>query len=325
MKNIIWTACPRFIIRFILNLKLFSEYISDYKTYSKYALIAGEGKSRNQLIGIIIFRTHAIEKGLSHHDFRPEFGKDSLFGSLKSHLTEYRRLGYDLQNQYITAAISALNEYKKKHENQGIAIPWFDDLFHGWVVPTPILSGTKIVQRKKLEDRSFSDLISSRVSVREFGPGNVKLEEIEAAIKMSVKTPSVCNRQPWKVKVISSTDMISKVLKIQGGFNGYDLPNKLLLVTVETAFFNGRNERNEPYIDGGLFTMSLLYALESKNIASVALNAMFTTNRARQVANILNLSESEMLITFIAVGEYPAQAVVPKSFRGDYRDLITYY
>lgn len=325
MINKIVALTPDGLVEKLKIARLFGEYIQDFKRYSNNALLGTKGSSKNQLIGIIIFRTHAIEKGLSHNDFRPEFGKESIFGKLNKHLMEYKQLGYDLENQFIQAAISALNEYKKRHVDQEIDIPWFDNLFRTWLKPTPELSGTKEVFRNNASNRSYSDIVSSRVSIREFGSGNVDLQDIEDAIHISVKTPSVCNRQPWKVKVVSNPDIISKLLKVQGGFGGYNLPNKLLLVTVDTSLFNGRNERNEPYIDGGLFTMSLLYALESKNIATVALNAMFTNKRSKQVADILNLNDSEMLITFIAVGEYPESAMVPKSFRGDYKQIITHY
>ena len=65
--------------------------------------------------------------------------------------------------------------------------------------------------------------------------------------------------------------LFMKALKIQGGFLGYAMPPVLLLVTSDIRAFMNNGERNEPFVDGGLFSMSLLYALEAYGLAACPL------------------------------------------------------
>lgn len=308
---------------FKTKLVLLREYIQDMETYRRNALLAGMENSQENLIGIVMFRTHSIEKGLSHETFRPEFGKDTTLKSLFAELTQYREFGFDESDSVIKNAVSVLNEYLDKHKQLNMDIPWFSEMFEGWLYPMNSIAGVKKIQFVKSND--FAELAANRNSIREFGSDPVTLESLQKAVHISMKTPSVCNRQPWKVKIITDMSLIQKILDIQGGFNGYKVPNKLLLITVDAAYFNGLGERNEPYIDGGLFTMSLLYALESLEIAAVALNAMFTSDKTKDVRELLDINSGEVLITFIAVGSFPKSTQVPKSFRKDYKEIITVY
>lgn len=41
-----------------------------------------------------------------------------------------------------------------------------------------------------------------------------------------------------------------------------------MLVTADLQAFMGSNERNEGYVDSGLFSMSLLYAMKSCGLAA---------------------------------------------------------
>lgn len=326
MKKMIKELLPKNVIDTLLKFKLINEFRLDYGKYKNNAMMENTPSGYKQLIGIIIFKTHAIEKGLSHTNFKSEFGKTSIFTHLHDYLVEYNKRKYNLEDEFYQAAISALNEYKKKHESLGIDIPWFDQLFEQMIIQPNETSGTKRVLANEYEQNvDFKNLAENRVSIREFGNESVHLSDIMEAVSISRKTPSVCNRQPWRVKIIQDPRLIEKALQIQDGLAGYKMPDKLLLVTVDVSYFNGMHERNEPYIDGGLFTMSLLYALEYKNIAAVALNAMFTHKKTNEIVKLLDLPQGEVLITFIAVGQYPDEVLVPKSFRGSVDTIVKTY
>lgn len=149
------------------------------------------------------------------------------------------------------------------------------------------------------------------------------MRTIESALSISMKTPTVCNRQPNRVYVVKNKKVMEKVLEIQGGYKGYKLPAILILVSTDNRAFVSINERNEGFIDGGLFSMSLLYALEYEGLGACALNAMMNHDKEQEIKRILNVSEFENLIMFIAVGQIPDKGVkCPKSQRDTYQKIM---
>lgn len=138
-----------------------------------------------------------------------------------------------------------------------------------------------------------------------------------------MRTPSVCNRQPTRIRVILNHDLISKALKLQGGFNGYATPPALILLTADNRVFMAPQEHNEGYTDGGLFGMSLLLALEEQGIASCPLNTMFRKGPEKATRELLNIPSYENLVMYIAVGHFPDQCVTCVSHRFRADDVVT--
>lgn len=130
-----------------------------------------------------------------------------------------------------------------------------------------------------------------------------------------MKTPSVCNRQSSRIRLITNPKLIKNTLDVQGGYRGYKYPQVLLLLTTDTSSFVDIKERNQVYVDGGLFAMSLLTSLEYVGLAACALNAMFNLEAELNVRQILNIPENENLIMFITVGNFLEETPYPKSFR----------
>ena len=109
--------------------------------------------------------------------------------------------------------------------------------------------------------------------------------------------------------------MIESTLAIQGGFTGYKLPPMLLMITTDNSSFLDIKERNQVYIDGGLFAMSLLLSLEYVSLAACPLNAMLNVSRDKQMRELLNIPKNENIIMFAAVGNFKESYKEPKSFR----------
>lgn len=97
---------------------------------------------------------------------------------------------------------------------------------------------------------------------------------------------------------IVDPEKIATALKIQGGFNGYGMPPVLLLITSDIRAFMNNGERNEPFVDGGLFSMSLLYALEAYGLAACPLNAMFSLSQDRQTRALLHIPDYELPVIY---------------------------
>lgn len=72
----------------------------------------------------------------------------------------------------------------------------------------------------------------------------------------------MCNRQPTKVILVENKTLIDKILEIQSGVTGYsEKVNQLIVLTCNRNYFYTIGERNQLYVDGGIYLIYLLYAL----------------------------------------------------------------
>ena len=187
-------------------------------------------------------------------------------------------------------------------------------------------AGTKILLKSdKLSNdkKNFYDLCQNRSSVREFSGDKIDLEKVLKAIKNATKTPSVCNRQGWRVYLTESKETIEKLLFLQKGFKGYPrLLEVVLAITVSNNTFLSPVERNEAFIDGGLFSMSIIYGLEYEGLAAVALNAMMNSKDEREIRKLISADEADQLIMFVAIGDFKKETIVPVSDRRNINDFL---
>ncbi|MCD5032915.1 nitroreductase family protein [Enterococcus faecalis] len=282
-----------------------------------------------QLKARLLFYSHSIEKGLSRENFRYGFGK-TIIPELYNLIKIYHAQKYNLHNIVYLNALSVLNQYINIHKEQGYDIESLIDTEE--FITTYLnydfkIGGVKDVKcetANEKKNKNFKELALGRNSVRDYQASAIDLKKINEAIEIATKSPSVCNRQSSRVRVIHSKPVIEQALRIQGGFNGYSCPPCLLLITTDTRYFIDITERNQVYIDGGLFAMSLLYALEYEGLAACALNTMFDRKKETATRQLLAISEAENFIMYIAVGNFKKEYRVPKSHRLSVDEIASY-
>ncbi len=149
------------------------------------------------------------------------------------------------------------------------------------------------------------DFFLTRYSLREFQEQIVSDEIIHRAVKLAMKTPSVCNRQAWHIYHTCDSDVKNSVLSYHNGsrYFGENIPNLLVVTTDLKAFFSVP-ERYQHWIDGGLLSMSLIYAFHSLGIATCALNWSRSPKNDKILRKVVNIKPSHTVIMLIAVG-YP--------------------
>lgn len=308
----------------------FTVHLYDRKKFNQFRMHRVRDASLAQLEGKLTFHAHSIEKGLSHADMRPEFGHVALTG-LADALHEYRRQSLPTARSPYENALSTLNAYVGAHRARGIEVDYVKTVLGvdllAEVERCPSDSGgvTTLASASKdnNHERNFAELFLGRSSVREFAPVAVSQERLMTAIRLTLKAPSVCNRQSVRVKILTDSKLIRDVLSLQNGMKGHGTPPLLLAVTGDLSAFLGPTERNQAFIDGGLFSMALLLSLEYEQLAACPLNAMFTPKTEEALRTLMGLSESERIIMFIAVGEFPDETLVPKSFRISLEDVAS--
>jgi len=300
---------------------------TDEKRFRNAFLPDIRSANQNQLCGRLIFLTHSMEKGFSNDGFEigHGFGRAELLVEI---LSVYRDKKFDENQKAVENTLSALKELYDRHKGSeyeekvtNIFGKWKDEILKC----KSKIAGEEIIHissKKENKTKNFADLAKNRYAVRSYADKKVDVELIKNAIKIATKTPSACNRQPIKVYIIKDKPVIEKILKVQGGIESYDTPPMLLLLTANDNYYVGINERNQGYVDGGLFAMSLLYALEFEGLAACALHTMFEAERDLKIRGMMGVPENEKLITFISVGHFQEENRVCKSFRYDVEEII---
>jgi nitroreductase len=309
-------------IRSRLSL-LYESYLDANRYYHSAQLsVGGEHRRLEHLESEIIRRYHVIEKGLCMSDFRPRFGVDNvreLICCLEQWNRQAKCRNTSGENIQVRAGRAALLAYGERHKKHGIDVS--DVLPAEYLRATSSdhsgLAGTKPLERVSCEDRAaFRRVVDSRVSVRDFEVGQIPLRHlIQDAVEMAARTPSVCNRQTWRVHAFEG-QRAQDVLSLQTGNRGFGHTIPLvLIVTSNMLYFTGTIERNQAWIDGGMFSMTLLLSLHAQGLGAVSLNWSVLNERDEALRNLGGIPAHERIIMLIGCGYPKAGAVVPLSLR----------
>ncbi|MEJ6507384.1 MAG: nitroreductase family protein [Microbacteriaceae bacterium] len=164
---------------------------------------------------------------------------------------------------------------------------------HG-IRPRPV--GTK-------PEREGETILSTRRSVRSFVEGEVPTaQELEKIIELAAWAPSVSNTQSWRVRQYRDPGKQDELLAHQDGHVGIDVIPLLLLVSSDIRSFVGPHERNQMWIDGGIFLQQLLLAIESQGFASCPMNFSATNAQANRLRKAASIPAYEEIICFVALG-----------------------
>ncbi|WP_157967375.1 nitroreductase family protein [Paraliobacillus zengyii] len=309
--------------------KIIRNYIYDFKRYLKHSSSVADSK-RLKLEAQITAKYHVIEKGLSMPEPRVGFGKDKV-NLLISLIERYIDSGYSIETTQIQASIQVLQKYFDF--NQSIKDDYIlslenkaQSLIKANIVDGQV-GGTVLINKEDLLAKTqgdFKEFAYSRYSVRNFSDESVNLDILLDSIKIAQKTPSVCNRQSSRVYIIKDKEKVKETLSFQNGNRGFGhLIDKVLIVTSDLNAFKGLIERNQSFVDGGMFSMSLLYALHYQGLGACALNWSVGKEKDDKLRKALGIKDSENIMMMIGVGNLPDSLRVPISKRKDIDEIIT--
>jgi len=324
-------AVKRILPHPILNLRyrlrdpqsLLLDFLYDYRTYRSFSSVRKRFETQPKLRAKIVIGYHKIEKGLSLREPRPGFGVAAV-NQLVADLSIYKnRYGSD---ETVRIALDALMAYYAFNCAAGVHDQILEKKIAGLLENTPdsqeyesCMGGVFEVSRDELLSDANLDLtlfFQSRHSIRHFSTEEVDLTLIERAVSMAQYTPSVCNRQPWKIYAFTDADDNQRILSLQNGNRGFgDQARVILIITSPLDHFVSMGERNQPWIDGGMFAMSVVYALHSLGLGTCCLNWSVRPPKDKQLKAVANIPQSEVVIMLIAVGHLPAHLSVARSAR----------
>ncbi|MGD6794159.1 nitroreductase family protein [Metabacillus indicus] len=309
--------------------KIMNNYNYDFKRYLKYSSSVADNQ-RIKLEAQITAKYHVIEKGLSMPKPRVGFGKDKV-SLLISLLERYIGLGYSTETTQIKAAVKVLFEYFEFNDgvNDDHTLKLkirANNLIKNYKVDDNV-GGIVITNREEFlakTNDNFKEFAFSRHSVRNFSDKPVDLNLLIEAIEIAQKTPSVCNRQSSRVYIIKDKEKVKEALSLQNGNRGFGhLIDKVLIVTSDLNAFKGLIERNQSFIDGGMYSMSLLYALHYQGLGACALNWSVGKGKDIKLRKALGIQGSENIMMMIGVGNLPDKLSIPISKRKDINEITT--
>lgn len=178
---------------------------------------------------------------------------------------------------------------------------------------------------RKLWSIDFEQFAGARHSVRNFSPEPIDKTLIERAVSIAQKAPSVCNRQGWHVYALTDRDAIRRALVFQNGNAGFrECIPCLLLITGDNSTMLFTHERNQIWVDAGLFSMALVYALQSLGLASCCLNLSVPFNVEKKLGELYRVPRNERVVMMIAVGHIPDRLLVAYSERNPVSSVLTW-
>lgn len=248
---------------------------------------------------------HAIEKGMSLPNCKPGFGKEKIL-NLISCCDQYGKMENirDLQALDLgRATVSAYMEYQKE---QGVSVNFIPQKFLE-DISNYGCAEVGIMELPAKEGTDFEAIAKGRHSSRCYANQSVPEELVRKAVQLAQTAPSACNRQSTRIYACTNREKIKKIMALHGGARGFDTPGVIFVITGDLHLYQNEYERNTVFVDGGIFIMNLLYALDSLGLVACPLIWGSDPSDDKKLAEILNVQPYEKIVAWVSAGYYPGK------------------
>ncbi|WP_167330978.1 nitroreductase family protein [Pseudoalteromonas lipolytica] len=285
---------------YILFLCFSYDFLRYYRHFG-----GGNRKNKTAIVSWLLQDIHRIEKGLTNQNFRFGFGVNVIKRMILNYKILDKLNGQDngIYSDTLRMTENSLLSYQKYHLNHNVPHYFSKDEEFISIANkglNPIAIRELIVENN--HSKNFSELMRDRVSVRCFSDKPVSNTLLKEAIELAIKSPSVCNRQHWKVHSFKGDKMV-ELLKLQNGNESFrnDI-HKILLVTSNLSYFVTPMERYQQYIDGGIFSANLINSLFFNGVYSCALNWSAHPSKDKRLHGMNYIGKDESIIMMLAIG-----------------------
>lgn len=320
----IWTAYQTIKIQ-ATRFGLMSYFIRDISNTFRNMYWPSQNKSPMQLTSELLFQYHKLEKGLVMPGPKRFFGEEPAKAILNL-LAIWHAKHMPTSDPVYLGALETLHAYQNRLLSESLdkddkIVSTVRSFLHDHPIRTEILTTPHPLinagAQAGFDLEFFTQLANARRSVRSFSTQTVPQDKIVQAAKLAQLSPSACNRQPCRVYLVKDEARKKALLALQNGNRGFGhLIPVLAVITSDSSAFLNASERHEPYLDGGLFSMSFMYALTSQGLATCCLNWCVSPEQDEQLREQLHLiTASEQVLMFMAIGYPESDTLVPRSPR----------
>ncbi|MCD4670824.1 MAG: nitroreductase family protein [Actinomycetia bacterium] len=295
--------------RLLLRYGLFIEDVFlDAFYYFNYSTLKIRKNNNENLSAEILAHVHSVERAFSLKNPRETFGVE-LINSLRKLIHKIDdKSKYQYELKIFQSAIIEYNKYHNiKEDNISARKPF------------------KYYRHIKSNHKSlYESIVKDRHSIRNFGDVTISNLSVLKAITMAKNiSPSVCNRQGWEIVLVKDYQSVTDVLNLQNGNAGIEnIQNIIVVCSTITSFF-GSNERNQPYVDGGIFLMSLLNSLHYYNVASCTLNWAVDRKQDSKLKKLLDIDNSRLIIALVGLGSYNTKEIkIASSYKKPLKSIL---
>lgn len=294
------------LMRIARIFQVFTEYANDSWLFLRHNGFSPFEARDRRLAHKTVIETHTIEKGLSLPLPRPHFGQDKIRALLDMNGTWSPPAG-DLSRSMLLGALrdyrTTFADFPSPDERLATRI----DAFLNTSETESARGGVRKNINKLFKRDDFAiDFLERRFSARDFGTQSLNDAQIEVVVSLAQRAPSQCNRQSVRLHVYRDRLRIARLLELQGGARGFvEAVPTLFVVTSEITAWGGPQQRNQPYVDGGIYTMMLLLSLGAHGYVSCPLNLAVNNRTERAIKSEGNIPARERLVAMIAAGSSP--------------------
>ncbi|PJK18203.1 nitroreductase family protein [Mycolicibacterium goodii] len=253
---------------------------------------------------------HSLEKGLAMEVPRAGFGARKIPPILAA-IRELEARGH--ASVATRGARGCIRAYVAYHDQRGLALP--PDLEDELREVAAELEGehlpggaTRLTRQEIAEatDFDYEKFIRTRSSVRHFTGEPVDPESLRAVVTQAIKCPKACNRESRRVYVAYEEQLREQVLSLHHGNRGFGHKlGAVLVITSDLREFDMVGERNQAWIDGGIFAMSLVFAFHAAGYGTCMLNWSEDCDHDQLFRSTFAIPDNEVIITLLGVGHIP--------------------
>lgn len=266
--------------------------------------------------------SHRLEKGLLIKNPKPLWGWDKAFRIIELLKENNDDCSAITANAVLSAYLdaksnSAFKEDRDKYtafiRSTGYKPVSFKGVGGTHHVLAPVFSS----QEQHLIHRLFD----TRHSCREFAERPVANEDLLEAVKMALRCPSACNRQPFRVYAIDPFKLAEKLGRDRLQYSG----DRSLIITGDVRAFT-KSELLDWIVSPSIFAGYLTLSLHSLGIGSCVVRKDLVKDSFynQTIRAITGMDESEQIILELFVGYYKDEFEVPCSNRAEAESIITF-
>ncbi|MBK9579562.1 MAG: nitroreductase family protein [Fibrobacterota bacterium] len=313
----------------VLGSRLVVELFDEWRQLTFQLGAARCTRTRDKWQAKLTVEFHAIEKGLSLGAPRLGFGEKRIL-ELISDLRTYRDRFDD--PEFLAHPLATIRGYLAYNADRGFdpvkVREAFERLESEQPRPTPTSTegGVKLVRKSDLTSSGldFEAFAMTRHSVRDFSSRQVTREELLQAVATAQRAPSACNRQAWHAHIFQASAK-DEILRFQGGSNGFVESVGAAVVVVGDLRSYFINEIHQPYVDGSLFAMTMMFAFHGQGMGSIPLTTSFKRRRLREFRRRFGIPEHQVPVMILGVGHLKDEFHVAISARRDVSESVTFH
>lgn len=307
-----------------------SYFFKEYRNAKKsLRLMDDETYSLNFTAAELMRNTHSIEKGLSIDQPHLGFGHAKQREMLQQ-IAQLQAKRSAYYNEICDTALSALHEYIAYHEDQGYTDAFCVELKE-YLSKQQIQGKTKTggIIRVSKDDlkydiKTIEDFFNSRHSVRDFELTPVDDETINQALVLAQRAPSACNRQGFRVYVLSAKKSREYAESLSGIGGFAEQVGRFILITGKRSSY--RITENYQYIvSASIYAAYLSLTLHLYGLGCcIVQRPVVWTKEWSAKRDALGIEKDEQLVLLLAVGNLKEEFNVPISNRLSKDSLIRY-